>query len=177
MMDAYRRFARRHPIRFLSISLVLVVCQVALIMHFSGENADISGARSAKVLVGIVNVIAPTADVTLDNYETLPALHNSEKVVRKIAHMIEYGVLSFLVYSFLFGFRDLDRRYAYILPVVFVAVLGMLDEKNQTTITGRYGSWFDVSVDIFASVIAVTAAYRLTRRYREETRRNKDLTV
>ncbi len=177
MMDAYRRFARRHPIRFLCISIALVLCQIVVIMHFSGEEADISGARSARVLVGIVNVVAPSADVTLENYETVPALHNSEKVVRKVAHMIEYGLLSFLMWSVFFAFRDLPRKYAYILPVVFTALLGIIDEKNQTTVTGRYGSWFDVSVDVAASVIAVWIAYLLTKRYRQgKMCRNTDRT-
>lgn len=173
-MDAYRLYARRHPIRFICINTILVICWVFVIMRFSGEEADISGARSSKILVGIVNVLAPSADVTLDNYESVAYLHNSEKVVRKVAHMIEYGILTVLIWSVLFGFRDLSRSYAYILPVVFVALLGIIDEKNQTTVSGRYGSWFDVSVDIAASIIVVTLLYHLTRRYRRrKMRENK----
>ncbi len=178
MMDAYRNYARRHPLRFIGINLILVVLWTTVIMRFSGESADISGDRSARILVGIVNTIAPDADVTLDNYETNPRLHNSERVIRKIAHMTEYGLLSFLLFSFLFGFRDLDRKYAYVLPVAFTAVLGTVDEINQTRVAGRYGSLFDVCVDVFAAVIAVLIARRLTLRYRSfSLRRNKDLHV
>lgn len=167
VLDAYRRYARRHPLRFIGINIILVVLWITVIMRFSGENADISGNRSARILVGIVNTIAPKANVTLDNYESVEALHNSEKVVRKVAHMIEYGILTCLLWALFFGFRNLPRKYAYILPVVFVFFLGMIDEKNQTTIDGRYGSWFDVGVDVLASVITVYLAYRLTKRYRK----------
>ena len=135
-------------------------------MKFSGENADISGPRSAKVLVGIVNVVAPSSGITLDNYENVAALHNCEKVVRKLAHMTEYGLLTVLVFAVMFGFRDLPRRYAYIIPVIFVICLGIFDEKNQTTISGRYGSWFDVCVDTLASVITVALIRHLTLKYR-----------
>ena len=174
-MDAYRTYARRHPIRFIGINLILVLLWITVIMGFSGESADISGDRSARVLVGIVNVIAPDANVTLDNYEEDPRLHNSERVVRKLAHMTEYGLLAFLLFSFLFGFRDLDRKYAYIVPVVFVACLGTIDEINQTRVAGRYGSLFDVCVDVAAAVIAVLIARRLTLRYRSlSLRQSKD---
>ncbi len=166
MLDAYRRFARRHPIRFIGINIALVVLWIGVIMRFSGENADVSGPRSAKVLVGIVNVVAPSANITLDNYETVDALQNCERVIRKLAHAIEYGILTTLVFAVLFGFKDLPRKYAYILPVVFVFCLGAIDEKNQTTVSGRYGSWFDVCVDTAAAIIVVILIRRLTKRYR-----------
>ena len=165
-VDVLRRFARRHPIRFIAINTVLVILWICVIMRFSGENADISGPRSAKVLVGIVNVIAPSADITLDNYQSVEALHNSEKVVRKLAHMTEYGILTLLLFALLFGFRDIPRKISYAIPVIFVACLGMIDEKNQTTISGRYGSWFDVCVDVLAAVIVIYLSHRLTMRYR-----------
>lgn len=166
LLDAYRRFARRHPIRFIGINIVLAILWTCVIMRFSGENADISGPRSAKVLVGIVNVVAPSANVTLENYESVAALHNSEKVIRKIAHMIEYGFLTALIFAVFFGFRNMPRKYSYIFPVLFVLGLGIIDEKNQTTVSGRYGSWFDVCVDVAAAVIVVSLLHRLTMRYR-----------
>ncbi|MCR5673222.1 MAG: VanZ family protein [Lachnospiraceae bacterium] len=166
ILDAWRRFARRHPLRFIAIYTVLVLCQIMLIVRFSGEDADLSGARSSRILVGIVNVVAPSSDITLDNYKTVPALFNSEKVVRKLAHFIEYGILALFIWSLLFGFRDLPRKYAYIVPVTVVALLGTFDEIHQKAVPGRYGSWFDVCVDVFAAIVTVMIAYRLTRNYR-----------
>ena len=118
IMDAYRRFARRYPALFIGINLVFVCLWVSVIMGFSGEDSEVSGGRSARILVGIINVIAPSADVTLENYESLEALQNTEKALRKAAHMFEYGVLAMLVWAVLFGFYDLPRRYAYILPEI-----------------------------------------------------------
>ncbi len=165
-MDAYRRFARRHPLRFICISVLLVICQVAIIWHFSGENSDISGNRSSSILIGLAGVFAPSANVTKDAIDASETLINCERVVRKSAHMAEYALLTILIWSALFGIRKLPRRYAYIIPVIFVACLGILDEMNQTRIDGRYGSWFDVCVDVTASILTVYLAYRLTKRYR-----------
>ncbi len=166
-MDAYRNFARRNPAVFITFNLIFSILWISVIMGFSGEDADISGLRSARILVGLINTIAPEADVTLDNYESLEALENSEKVIRKTAHMIEYGVLAFFVWAVLFGFADLRRRYAYIIPVIFSAAVGALDERHQTAVRGRYGTWIDVCVDAAGAVIAVFTAYALTKRYRD----------
>ncbi len=135
-------------------------------MGFSGEDSEVSGGRSAKILVGIINVIAPSADVTLENYETFDQLENTEKALRKAAHMFEYGVLAMLVWAVCFGLSDLPRKYAYILPVLFAVCIGSIDEKNQTTVSGRTGSMIDVCVDATGALIAVFIAYRLTMRYR-----------
>ena len=166
LMDAYRCFARRHPIRFICAGIALTVLWMCVIMHFSGEDADISGRRSSTILVGIIHAVSPSSDITVNGYDYDTALINAEKVVRKVAHMIEYGILSLLIWSVMFGFRKLPRIFAYIVPVVAVAALGAVDEMNQRSIPGRYGSLFDVCVDITASVTAVFIAYRLTLRYR-----------
>ena len=171
VMDAYRLFARKYPVLFIGINLMLICLWISVIMGFSSENDEVSGGRSARILVGLVNVIAPSADVTLKNYESLEALQNTEKALRKAAHMFEYGVLAMLVWAVMFGFRDLPRRYAYIMPVLAVICVGSIDEKNQTTVTGRTGSWVDVCVDAAGALIAVFIAYRLTKMYRDLKRR------
>lgn len=165
-MDGYRHFARRFPVLFICINLILVIWWLGVIMWFSGENAEVSGGRSARILVTIVNAVDPSANVTLENYESIALLDNSEKVIRKLAHMFEYAVLATLVWAVLFGFRNLSRRFAYIIPVLLVGLAGSIDEKHQTYVDGRYGSWVDVCIDMLGAVIAVFIAYRLTCRYR-----------
>lgn len=165
LMDGYRHFARRYPALFICLNLILVILWLNVIMSFSGEDATVSGGRSARILVGLINAIAPSANITLDNYESIEALDNSEKVLRKLAHMFEYGVLSALAWSALFGFRRIKRKISYIIPVLFVCIIGSIDEKNQTTVEGRYGSWFDVCVDMLGAAIAMFVIYRLIRRY------------
>lgn len=165
-MDVYRRFARRHPVRFICINTLLVLIWIGVIMHFSGEDADISGRRSSTILVGIIHAVSPSSTVTVNGYDYDSALINAERVVRKVAHMIEYGILSILIWSVMFGFRKLPRAFAYVVPVAAVFCLGIADEINQRSIPGRYGSLFDVCVDVIASIITVFVAYRLTLRYR-----------
>ena len=174
LMDAYRHFARRHPIRFICINIVLVLIWTGVIMHFSGEDADISGRRSSTILVGIIHAVSPSSGVTVNGYDYDMTLINAERVVRKIAHMIEYGILSILIWSVMFGFRKLPRVFAYVVPVAAVCCLGIVDEINQRSIPGRYGSLFDVCVDVTASLITVFVLYRLTLRYRRRKSRGNN---
>ena len=166
IMDAYRSFARRHPVCFTGINLIFTCLWGYLIMFFSGEDAEESGSRSAEILVKIVNAVAPSADITLENYNSFAALENMERVIRKMAHMTEYGVLAALVWATLFGFAALSRKLAYLIPVLCVIILGTCDEINQTTVSGREGSWIDVAIDAAGAVIAVYIIYRLTLFYR-----------
>ncbi len=174
VLDVYRRFARSHPVSFICINLIFVILWINTIMWFSGENAEISGGRSAQILVSIVNAVDPDANVTLENYESIVALDNCEKVIRKLAHMFEYGVLAFLVCATSFGFRNLPRRYACIASVLFAGVVGIADERNQTVTDGRYGSWVDVCIDMLGAAIAVMIVYHLTIRYRRRKRKTNN---
>ena len=164
-MDGYRRSARSHPALFVCINLILVISWTGLIMRFSGENAEVSGGRSARILVTLVRAIAPSSGVTLDNYETVLVLDNCEKVLRKLAHMTEYGILAALVWSALYGIKKLSRRIRSLIPPLFVCMIGSIDEINQTRVDGRYGSWFDVCVDLLGALIALIVIYRLIRLY------------
>ncbi len=166
VMDAYRNLARRHPVIFIIVNIVLVVLWCRVIMYFSCEDADESGSRSATVLVSIVNAVAPSADVTLENYESIGYLQNAERVIRKLAHITEYGILAFFAWSVLFGIKDLSRKITNIVPAVLVMILGIIDERNQTTVSGRYGTWIDVLVDMAGAVAVIWVIHRLTKRYR-----------
>ena len=172
IMDAYRRFARRYPLRFIWINIILVFVWAGVIMMFSGEDAEVSGSRSAQILVNIVNVVAPSADVTLENYESIEALQNLERVIRKLAHMTEYGILASLLWAVFFGFRELPRKFAYVIPILGVMIFGSFDEKKQTTVSGRFGSWTDVCIDMLGAAIAVFIIYRLTLCYRRAKSKN-----
>ena len=91
----------------MAVNTVLIILWVAVIMRFSGENADISGPRSSGIIIGIINAVAPSANVTAENYKSIGYLYTAEKVVRKLAHMTEYGILTF----FIFSLRFIEREF------------------------------------------------------------------
>lgn len=74
--------------------------------------------------------------------------------VRKTAHFTEYAVLAFLaVRALTMSASAALRRWRYILPLVFVAVIASLDEFNQSFEASRTSSAWDVLLDLSGGVV------------------------
>jgi VanZ family protein len=77
-------------------------------------------------------------------------------VLRKIAHMVEYGLLWFLWWRAL-GYGDR-------LPAVLIAVgYAMTDELHQSFVDGRHGTPVDVFIDTIGIAIALRLSVLKTR--------------
>ena len=77
-------------------------------------------------------------------------------VLRKISHMMEYGILVFL--SFRAFVQGLSARRSLAYSVVFSLTYALTDEYHQTFVGGRSGSFNDVFIDsigIFLSVFLI----------------------
>jgi VanZ family protein len=77
-------------------------------------------------------------------------------VLRKLAHMVEFGLL------FLLWHRALGWKAA---PVAAAIAIGyaITDELHQTTVEGRHGSPVDVLIDTTGVAIAALLVRRLRR--------------
>ncbi|MCK5460231.1 VanZ family protein [Candidatus Parcubacteria bacterium] len=67
-------------------------------------------------------------------------------IFRKIAHISEYAVLSFLLMK-TFIHHKITRKNAAILTLIIAASYAIGDEYHQTFIAGRSGSIRDVLID------------------------------
>lgn len=80
-------------------------------------------------------------------------------VFRKIAHMVEYGVL-FILLS-----RSMQRSYWSVLIAIVLAIsYAFLDEVHQLFVPGRTGSAADILVDAVGVAFAVTITYKTSSR-------------
>jgi VanZ family protein len=83
-----------------------------------------------------------------------------DTIIRKAAHMAEYGLLWFLWY------RALELRSP--LPAVAITLAyAATDEFHQTFVEGRHGSPLDVLIDAAGVAIAVLLHTRRAARARE----------
>ena len=79
-------------------------------------------------------------------------------ILRKLAHMAEYGLLWLLWW----------RALGYGNPLVPAAIAigyAITDELHQTTVEGRHGSPLDVLIDS----VGIALAYALARRVRSDS--------
>lgn len=76
-------------------------------------------------------------------------------VLRKLAHMAEYGLL------FLLWRRAMPERPTWVAAAIAVAY-AVTDELHQSTVEGRHGTPVDVAID----AVGVASAWLLTHRLR-----------
>ena len=85
-----------------------------------------------------------------------PELGVFDLLLRKLAHMVEYGLL------WLLWWRALDRRAAPAAGISFLYACS--DELHQTFVDGRHGTPVDVLIDSAGIAIAWIATWKWQHR-------------
>jgi VanZ family protein len=112
-----------------------------------------SGAHTA----GVLQQIAVTIFGHRLAAETASTLNI---IIRKSAHLIEYGILGGLTFRALRGEaqvrgakRSWDPRWAAG-AIVFATLIASIDEIHQSFVPSRTGTWHDVALDAAGATIA-----------------------
>lgn len=135
-----------------------LVLWVGLIMLLSSGQASMS--ETSRFIRPLLEFLFPTASP-----ETLLQYHG---YIRKSAHIAEYAVLALLALR-AFGdshFKGLSR-YRFALSIAVVVLVSGIDELNQSFISSRTGSIYDVVLDGLGGLTALSVLYFI------EARRNK----
>ena len=136
---------------------VLVICR------FSAQNADTSGSLSFEIAEGIAKFFYSFSEHDASDVLTLAGYF--EHPLRKLAHLMEYGVLgSLFAGSFIPVIGEFRKsggrgRTLYITCICLVFVLAGFDEFHQYFVPGRYASVWDVLLDTFGSSLFCFAIY------------------
>ena len=88
-------------------------------------------------------------------------------ILRKIAHVSEFFVLTFLVWLVVRR-REKGRKMAVLVAFAFALDYAILDEIHQLFIFGRSGNMIDVSIDCIG-VLAAALILLLVRRQNKRT--------
>lgn len=81
-------------------------------------------------------------------------------IVRKCGHLLEYAILSALLYRALGTSRDRPFALAFILAALYAA----LDEFHQSFVASRTGSPWDVVVDCTGAVLGLLLCHLLVNQ-------------
>lgn len=94
-------------------------------------------------------------------------------VARKMAHMMEYGILTFLFFRA--AVQNLSFKKSILYAVLFAATYALTDEYHQLFVFGRSGSLKDVFIDgigIFLAVYLIDKKLINVSIKRENTKKN-----
>lgn len=93
---------------------------------------------------------------TFSNFPTVETtdFYLGDFLIKKSAHLIEYGILTILIYRGLIG-SEIDNKKAIIYSIVIASLYGVTDEFHQSFIPGRGPSIRDVAIDTIGATIGV----------------------
>ncbi len=133
------------------IQLLPVVLMVMLIFGFSSQNAEESGELCRFVTEKLLYIFNKLLRIGMTAEKIENSVVEYEGLVRKIAHMIEFSVLTFFTFAFWYC-RKISNYLSFIFSFVFVGIISVADEKLQAYSIGRNSSFADVCIDMLASV-------------------------
>jgi VanZ family protein len=93
-------------------------------------------------------------------------------VCRKLAHVAEYGILSFLIYRSLGGNEeDGWRPHLAAWSVLAASAYSLTDEFHQSFVRGRGASLLDCSLDVLGAILPMLLIYAHARLSSNPVRR------
>ena len=155
------------------LSLAATLAIAVTIFCFSAQEAEDS-SRLSDALTRVITTLFRTSKPEVGQPKLSKTLVT---VVRKTAHMAEFGLLAVSLSLFLYSLRpegDIKRTsgLAWLISVAY----GVTDELHQLFVAGREGKLIDVCIDavgaaLGALLIALTmAAWRKRRTQRTDER-------
>jgi VanZ family protein len=133
---------RATPAPILHAWLPPILVSVA-ILSLSGDLG--SGERTLKLLRLLLAKIYPMG------YDSI-ALFNL--FLRKFAHILVYGILSFFYFRALQSNLRLSVKKSFLLALFFCLVVASLDESHQYFWHSRGASFFDILLDLIGGTVA-----------------------
>jgi len=112
--------------------------------------------------MGVIFIVS--AQPTLPYYpDTLLDL-----ILKKAAHMIEYGILAFLLWRALSRGRGTLSWSALVTAFVVSVLYAASDEYHQSFVPGRNGTPVDVGIDAVGALVALLVVGSLGKKRRRE---------
>ncbi|WP_397537107.1 VanZ family protein [Rummeliibacillus pycnus] len=124
-------------------------------------------------LIVIYNI---TASPSATGSNTLNIIHTSlgisepvaeilNYLIRKLAHITVFGFLAIILY---FVFKKNRVFKAWLCTTLYAGT----DEIHQLLVSGRTSSIFDVMIDSFGAIVALTVLTYAIKRYKQRSQRN-----
>lgn len=138
------------------LSVVPALFMLLFIFTFSAQDGDTSGSLSFRLCHTILHFIDRIFSLDLSENELFTHAESIQFLVRKIAHITEYLLLSLSIYLPLrvLAFREPPRKtresvfYKTLVSTFLISVIcAALDEFHQSIVPGRYGTPVDVLID------------------------------
>ncbi|MEH7248030.1 VanZ family protein [Neobacillus niacini] len=122
--------------------------------YFTGQN---TAKVIRKAFINETKTIGVQSDSTVD-------INELNLIVRKVTHIIVFGILAFLL------FKSLETlRFSYMFACLLTVLYVLSDEWHQSFMPGRVAAYWDVLFDSVGAMIALLISYLIISRKIEKT--------
>lgn len=97
---------------------------------------------------------------TLSSIPNLESGLEQDFIFRKVAHVLEYAILAFLLIR-AFGVKN---KKSIIIAAGIALLYAVSDEYHQTFVFGREGSWKDVGINLVGIMLTSILCYTKCRK-------------
>lgn len=158
----------------------LAIVWMCIIFAFSAQTKEESGAVSESFTYHMVSSTRTFFHWDLSDARVKEIADTIEGLVRKVAHMVEFGILSVLLYTWI-GQWEMGFLRRGGTAVGATAVYAATDEIHQLFVTGRSGRFSDVCIDsagalfgvlVFVLVVRIVRRTRARRLKRAQCKKN-----
>lgn len=154
---------------------VLAIVWMCIIFAFSAQTKEESGAVSESFTYHMVSSTRTFFHLDLSDARVKEIADAIEGLVRKVAHMMEYGFLAVLLYIWI-GQWEMSFLRRGGTAVGATAVYAATDEIHQLFVAGRSGRFSDVCIDsagAVAGVLVFALLVRIVRRIQARRRKRE----
>lgn len=144
-----------------TVFFIAMLLWMGVIFYFSNQNGSESSSLSSNVVFTILKVVYPSF-FNLTLIKQLEILNICGLLIRKIAHMSEYAILSYLAYQWI-KTLELHKQQYYIYPLLLSFLYACSDEFHQYFIVGRSASFIDVLIDTFGALVMLGIIYVISK--------------
>lgn len=148
----------KKDLRLLIIRIVLgclILLNLFAIFRFSSQTGTVSEQTSAQ----ISDIVA---DAVVDDYqekdepEKIEIRKSFDLMVRKTAHLLEFGALGSLIFLLLLTWK-IHLGFQYAGALFSVLIVAVIDEMLlQGAVDGRAALWQDVLIDLIGAAVCCT---------------------
>jgi len=85
----------------------------------------------------------------------------ADLILRKLAHMFEYGVLYLLIYRVFKRTSSLSKNKLLFISLFLTILYAVSDEYHQTFVPGRCGNLTDISIDSTGAVLGLIFSQKI----------------
>ncbi|MEP6849686.1 MAG: VanZ family protein [Acidobacteriota bacterium] len=117
-----------------------------IVLGFSSTQA--SSEQTSRIFLPLLKFLFPSAPI-----ETIEIYH---AVIRKLAHLSEYGILGFLSFrAFARSSVQALKKYSFVASILSVLMVACIDEYHQSFEPTRTSSPWDVAIDMAGGIAGV----------------------